>query len=29
MVKAPEPALKLSVALDVDARAAMNWDEAH
>jgi DNA polymerase I len=29
MVNAPEPALKLSVALDVDARAAMNWDEAH
>jgi DNA polymerase I len=29
MILAPEPALKLSVALEVDARAAMNWDEAH
>jgi DNA polymerase I len=29
MVKAPEPAVKLSVPLQVDARAAMNWDEAH
>ena len=29
MEKAPEPALKLSVALNVDARAANNWDEAH
>ena len=29
MEKAPEPALKLSVALNVDARAASNWDEAH
>ncbi|HEX7776900.1 MAG TPA: DNA polymerase I, partial [Parvibaculum sp.] len=29
MSSAPEPALKLSVPLDVDARAAANWDEAH
>jgi DNA polymerase I len=29
MEKAPEPALKLSVPLSVDARAANNWDEAH
>ena len=29
MVEAPEPAVKLSVPLQVDARAAMNWDEAH
>ena len=29
MVEAPEPALKLSVPLKVDARAAQNWDEAH
>ncbi len=29
MIKAPEPALKLSVPLQVDARAAKNWDEAH
>ena len=29
MEKAPEPVLKLSVPLQVDARAAMNWDEAH
>ncbi len=29
MIEAPEPALKLSVALQVDARAALNWDEAH
>ena len=29
MEKAPEPAVKLSVPLQVDARAAMNWDEAH
>ncbi|MGB3810232.1 MAG: DNA polymerase I [Parvibaculum sp.] len=29
MIAAPEPALKLSVPLEVDARAAMNWDEAH
>ncbi len=29
MTLAPEPALKLSVPLQVDARAAHNWDEAH
>jgi DNA polymerase I len=29
MVQAPEPAVKLSVPLQVDARAASNWDEAH
>ena len=29
MEKAPEPVLKLSVPLSVDARAANNWDEAH
>ncbi|MGB3140276.1 MAG: DNA polymerase I [Aestuariivirga sp.] len=29
MEKAPEPAVKLTVPLQVDARAAMNWDEAH
>ncbi|MGA8514930.1 MAG: DNA polymerase, partial [Burkholderiaceae bacterium] len=29
MVQAPEPAVKLSVSLQVDARAAANWDEAH
>lgn len=29
MEKAPEPALALSVPLQVDARAAQNWDEAH
>jgi DNA polymerase-1 len=29
MVEAPLPALKLSVPLQVDARAAGNWDEAH
>ena len=29
MTQAPEPALKLSVPLQVDARAAKNWDEAH
>jgi DNA polymerase I len=29
MEKAPEPAVKLAVPLQVDARAAMNWDEAH
>ena len=29
MVKAPEPAVKLAVPLQVDARAAANWDEAH
>ena len=29
MTEAPLPALKLSVPLQVDARAADNWDEAH
>ncbi len=29
MEKAPEPAVKLNVPLQVDARAADNWDEAH
>jgi DNA polymerase-1 len=29
MIGAPEPALKLSVPLSVEARAAHNWDEAH
>ncbi len=29
MEKAPEPAVKLEVPLQVDARAADNWDEAH
>ena len=29
MVEAPEPAAKLSAPLQVDARAADNWDEAH
>ncbi|MCB9998413.1 MAG: DNA polymerase I [Methylobacteriaceae bacterium] len=29
MVEAPEPAVKLSAPLVVDARAADNWDEAH
>ncbi len=29
MEKAPEPAVQLSVPLQVDARAANNWDEAH
>ena len=29
METAPEPAVKLSVPLQVDARAARNWDEAH
>ena len=29
MVDAPAPALQLSVPLQVDARAAQNWDEAH
>ncbi len=29
MAKAPEPALQLAVPLQVDARAAGNWDEAH
>ena len=29
MTMAPEPAIKLTVPLQVDARAANNWDEAH
>ncbi len=29
MIDAPNPALKMSVPLQVDARAANNWDEAH
>ena len=29
MVSAPEPAVKLSVPLQVDARAAQNWEAAH
>ena len=29
MTEAPEPAVKLHVPLQVDARAAQNWDEAH
>ena len=29
MEKAPEPVLQLAVPLQVDARAAGNWDEAH
>jgi DNA polymerase I len=29
MIDAPQPTLKLSVPLQVDARAALNWDEAH
>ncbi len=29
MIAAPEPAVKLTVPLQVDARAARNWDEAH
>ena len=29
MEKAPEPARQLTVPLQVDARAASNWDEAH
>ncbi|MBV6659021.1 MAG: DNA polymerase I [Devosiaceae bacterium] len=29
MVEAPNPALSLSVPLEVDARAADNWDDAH
>jgi DNA polymerase I len=29
MVQAPSPALQLTVPLQVDARAAQNWDEAH
>ncbi len=29
MIDAPEPAMRLSVPLQVDARAAQNWEEAH
>lgn len=29
MERAPEPALKLSVPLQVDAKAAGNWEAAH
>jgi DNA polymerase-1 len=29
MVEAPHPAVQLRVPLQVDARAACNWDEAH
>ena len=29
MIAAPEPAVKLTVPLQVDARAARNWEEAH
>jgi DNA polymerase-1 len=29
MVEAPHPAVSLHVPLQVDARAAANWDEAH
>jgi DNA polymerase-1 len=29
MEDAPHPAVNLSVPLQVDARAAGNWDEAH
>ena len=29
MVEAPHPAVSLHVPLQVDARAADNWDEAH
>ena len=29
MIDAPHPALQLQVPLQVDARAAGNWDEAH
>ena len=29
MVEAPHPVLELSVPLQVDAKAAQNWDEAH
>jgi DNA polymerase-1 len=29
MENAPMPARSLSVPLKVDARAALNWDEAH
>jgi DNA polymerase I-like protein with 3'-5' exonuclease and polymerase domains len=29
MIAAPEPVVKLSVPLQVDARAAANWEAAH
>jgi len=29
MAEAPHPAVSLSVPLQVDARSADNWDEAH
>jgi DNA polymerase-1 len=29
MERSPEPALKLSVPLKVDAKAAENWEAAH
>jgi DNA polymerase-1 len=29
MVEAPHPYLQLAVPLQVDAKAAQNWDEAH
>jgi len=29
MEKAAEPAVRLSVPIHVDAKAAANWDEAH
>ncbi len=29
MIEAPEPAMRLHVPLQVDARAAQNWEEAH
>jgi DNA polymerase-1 len=29
MEKAPEPAIRFSIPIKVDARAAQNWEEAH
>jgi DNA polymerase-1 len=29
MEKAPEPAVRFTVPIAVDARAARNWEEAH
>ena len=29
MVEAPEPAVRMTAPLQVDARAAQNWDDAH
>jgi DNA polymerase-1 len=29
MIEAPEPAVMLHVPLQVEARAAQNWEEAH